>query len=96
MNGWHTRQLDFVLAYPQAPVECDLYMEIPYGYNIKDPEKYALKLKKNSLWAETSGSRMETKLPHGPLLFEKLVFHTEARWMKCMFYFNDCIVPYLR
>jgi len=29
---WPTRQLDFVLAYPQAPVECDLYMEIPRGH----------------------------------------------------------------
>ena len=38
MNGWYTRQLDFVLAYPQAPVECNLYMAIPYGYKIKDPQ----------------------------------------------------------
>ena len=34
IHGWHTRQLDFVLAYPQAPVECDLYMEIPKGFHI--------------------------------------------------------------
>ena len=25
-KGWITRQIDFVLAYPQADVECDLYM----------------------------------------------------------------------
>jgi Reverse transcriptase (RNA-dependent DNA polymerase) len=30
--GWVTRQLDFVLAFPQAPVETDLYMEIPSGF----------------------------------------------------------------
>jgi hypothetical protein len=29
INKWKTKQLDFVLAYPQAPVERELYMEIP-------------------------------------------------------------------
>ena len=28
-HNWHTRQLDYVLAFPQAPVERELYMEIP-------------------------------------------------------------------
>jgi hypothetical protein len=29
INKWKTKQLDFVLAYLQAPVERELYMEIP-------------------------------------------------------------------
>ena len=29
LNGWTTRQIDFVLAFPQAEVECPMYMEIP-------------------------------------------------------------------
>jgi Reverse transcriptase (RNA-dependent DNA polymerase) len=33
--GWVTRQLDFVLAFPQAPVETDLYVEIPKGFLIE-------------------------------------------------------------
>jgi hypothetical protein len=28
---WKTRQIDFVLAFPQAYVECELYMELPRG-----------------------------------------------------------------
>jgi hypothetical protein len=32
INGWHSRQIDFVLAYPQADIECDLYMAIPAGF----------------------------------------------------------------
>jgi hypothetical protein len=28
LNGWHMRQIDYVMAYPQAPVERDLYMYI--------------------------------------------------------------------
>ena len=30
-NKWKTRQLDYVLAFPQAPVERELYMQIPKG-----------------------------------------------------------------
>ena len=33
LNKRATRQIDFVLAYPQADIECDLYMEIPRGFN---------------------------------------------------------------
>ena len=27
--GWQSRQLDFVMAYPQAPAEMPLYMRLP-------------------------------------------------------------------
>jgi Reverse transcriptase (RNA-dependent DNA polymerase) len=36
MYRWHTVQIDFVLAYPQAPVECPLYMKIPKGFQIQN------------------------------------------------------------
>ncbi len=26
---WALRQVDFVMAYPQAPIEMDIYMELP-------------------------------------------------------------------
>ena len=32
--GWYTAQVDFVLAYPQADAECDLYLGIPRGFHI--------------------------------------------------------------
>ncbi|KAL7563107.1 hypothetical protein ACA910_012291 [Epithemia clementina (nom. ined.)] len=32
LRGWHCRQLDFVLAFPQAPTEVCLYMNFPKGY----------------------------------------------------------------
>ncbi len=35
--GWALRQVDFIMAYPQAPIECDMYMELPQG--IKTSEK---------------------------------------------------------
>ncbi len=38
LNSWKTKQIDFVLAFPQAPVERDLYMEIPKGIRIEGAE----------------------------------------------------------
>jgi Reverse transcriptase (RNA-dependent DNA polymerase) len=32
---WVKGQLDFVQAYPQAPVETELYMDIPNGYQVQ-------------------------------------------------------------
>jgi len=29
--GWYLCQVDFVMAYPQAPIELDIYMELPQG-----------------------------------------------------------------
>ena len=47
--GWALCQVDFVMAYPQAPIEVDIYMELPQGIltthgNSKD---HVLKLEKN-------------------------------------------------
>ena len=36
MHGWSTRQIDFTLAYPQADAECELYMEIPHGFQMPE------------------------------------------------------------
>jgi Reverse transcriptase (RNA-dependent DNA polymerase) len=35
MYKWYTVQIDFVLAYPQGDVECDLFMKIPKGFEVK-------------------------------------------------------------
>lgn len=49
-NNWHTRQIDFVLAFPQADVGCEMYMEVHRGLFVVthgDRSDYCLKLKKN-------------------------------------------------
>ena len=35
IRGWRIRQIDFVLAYTQAPAEVPLYMKFPQGYDSK-------------------------------------------------------------
>ena len=40
LRQWHTRQVDFVMAYPHAPVEVPLYLRIPQGF---DPRRASRK-----------------------------------------------------
>ena len=49
LNNWHTRQIDFVLAYPQADIECEMFMKLPLGLKVSGANRntHALKLKKN-------------------------------------------------
>ena len=55
-HNWHTIQLDYVLAFPQAPVDKELYMKVPVGVTINGtPKDYALKLNKNVYGQKQSG-----------------------------------------
>ena len=36
LQGWYSRQIDYVLAFPQAPVEQTIYMKIPRGFEMED------------------------------------------------------------
>ena len=46
------RSVDFVLAFPQAPLDIDVFMELPYGFSVDgktdgDSKGYVLKLNKS-------------------------------------------------
>ena len=47
--GWHMWSIDFVMAYMQANVKTDIFMQLPSGTTIQgvDPNKHLLKLQKN-------------------------------------------------
>jgi len=34
VNNWHTKQLDFVLAFTQAPVDREIFMKMPKGFGM--------------------------------------------------------------
>jgi Reverse transcriptase (RNA-dependent DNA polymerase) len=69
IHCWVARQLDFVLAFPQAPVETDLYMEIPQGFVVDgvniDPADYVLKLVNNLYGQKQAGRVWYRYLTHG-------------------------------
>ena len=50
VNNWYTKQIDFVQAFPQAPIQKVQYMKIPKGIEIEgvvDPDEWVLELHKN-------------------------------------------------
>ena len=59
----HTKSIDFVLAYPQADLDVDIYMELPQGFNV-GPEsgRYVLKLQKNLYGLKQAGHNWFEKL----------------------------------
>jgi hypothetical protein len=86
---WALCQVDFVMAYPQAPIEEDMYMELPQGIetasgNSKD---YVLKLLKNIYGQKQAGRVWNSHLT------EKLAsigFHPSLI-DDCVFYRGDVI-----
>jgi hypothetical protein len=49
MFYWSLQQVDFVMAYPQAPIKMDIYMKLPQGIQTKhgNSKEQVFKLKKN-------------------------------------------------
>jgi hypothetical protein len=85
LNSWETRQIDFVLAYPQANVECDISMEVPVGFKLpnRDKKKYCLKLKKNIYGTKQAG-RVWNKFVHNKRLIK--LGYTVSRIDSCVYY----------
>ena len=47
IRGWKARSIDFVLAFPQAEMKSNVFMKIPFGFEVDKPGKWLLKLVKN-------------------------------------------------
>ena len=85
IHNWHTTQIDYVLAFPQAPVERDIYMEIPKGFEVsKDKRKeYVLQIHRN-IYGQKQAGRVWNKY-----LVDKLVNKVGFKQSKvdeCVFY----------
>jgi hypothetical protein len=94
LNGWHTRQLDFVSAFPQADIERELYMKLPKGFTIpgrvlteEDRKNYVLKLEKN-LYGQKQAGRVWYQHLKNNLI--KLGFKA-SKHDECVFYFGRTI-----
>ena len=92
--GWHTQQIDYVLAFPQAPVEKEIYMKVPKGFCITgdNPNDYILKLNRN-IYGQKQAGRVWNKY-----LEEKLV--NDVGFKKslvdnCVFYKGSTMYVYI-
>jgi hypothetical protein len=99
IKGWHARQYDFVLAYPQADIEVPLYMDIPRGFDVpKGRNKdYCLRLVKN-LFGQKQAGRVWNRHLHKGLIdvgFEQSTVD-ECLYYKgstiLLVYVDDCII----
>ena len=83
------RQIDFVQAYPQAPIETDMYMELPHGIETAcgKPKDHVLKLLSN-LYGQKQAGRVWNSY-----LVEKLgaIGFKPSLIDDCVFYRDDVI-----
>ena len=97
--GWQSRQLDFVMAYPQAPAEMPLYMRLPQGYqrHRMTRKTHALKLIRNVYGQKQAGRVWNKYMDKG---MKNIGFKSSA-FDPCLYYrssiiflvyIDDCIV----
>ena len=76
INDWHMESIDFVLAFPQAPIKTDIFMtppRVPHNFKIPDLPSYSArasnvyKLVKNLYGLKDAGRTWNEFLHHGLL-----------------------------
>lgn len=84
VHGWYTKQLDYVLAFPQAPVERDIYMKIPKGFEVDDgDDESVLRLNRN-VYGQVQAGRV-----WNDYLKQKLVNELgfkQSKWDECVYF----------
>jgi hypothetical protein len=101
LNGFHSRQVDFIQAYTQAPLDCPIFIEVPAGYDIiggklqfvgenhKMTEKqYALRLLRNMYGLKQAGHNWYKYLQDE---LTAMGFR-QSKVDKCLFIRPDCIL----
>ena len=84
--GWQTQQVDYVAAYNQAPINRDMYMEFPCGFNVPggvDRKDVVLKLHCN-LYGQKQAGHVSYEY-----LCKRLVTKAgfvQSKHDKCLFY----------
>ena len=89
IHGYKTRQVDFVLAYPQADIPYDNYMKLPHGIKTVqgNGNTHVLKLKKNIYGGKNSGRVWNDYLKGGLVN----IGFKQSAIDECVFYRKDVI-----
>ena len=89
LKGRSSKQVDFIMAYPQAPIEFDMYMELPHGIRTKfgDGKTHVLKLKKNLYGQKQAGRVWNEYLGKG---LRKIGFK-QSKVDPCIFYRDNLL-----
>ena len=101
LHGFKSRQVDFVQAFTQAPLDCPSYLETSAGYQILDgklqfagkshknnDKSFVLKLLKNMYGPKQAGHNWNNKLTDELLSLGFI----QSKVDKCLFISLDCII----
>ena len=86
VHGWHTKQIDYVQAFAQAPVEKTLYMKIPAGVELEDganTKEYVLQIHRN-IYGQKQAGRVWNKYLVNKLVKE--LGFKQSKVDECVFY----------
>jgi Reverse transcriptase (RNA-dependent DNA polymerase) len=90
LNGWHTKQIDYVQAFPQAPIEVIQHAALPKGISIEgigNPDDWCLKVHKNVYGGKSAGRQWYLHLKSK---LEGIGF-VRSQFDECVFYKGKCI-----
>ena len=95
----HTRSIDFTLAFPQADVDVEIFMTIPYGFKVVGGgnDQYMLELKKNlyrlkqagKTWFEYLSTTLTQDLGFTQSMVNQCVFYREG--VVFIVWVDDCL-----
>ena len=90
IHGLESRSIDFVLAFPQAPLEEEVFTELPYGFGVDEAYKrqHVIKLKKNLYGLKQAGFNWFEHLSKGL----KNRGFSKSNIDPCIFYRGDAII----
>ena len=98
LHDLETRSIDFILAFPQADLDVDIFMELPYGFDVDGRRGYILKLNKNLYGLKDASRTFWNMLKRG---LEARGYQRQSSTDSCVFlgkdsvvliYVDDCIV----
>ena len=97
IHNLHTRSIDFTLAFPQADVKVDIYMELPLGCSTDLDGDYVLKLVKNLYGLRDASKTWFEHLKKGLLDLEFVASSVDPcifykKGMTLIIYVDDCLV----
>ena len=88
--NWHSVQIDYVQAFPQAPAEKPIYLRIPIGFKMSkgDPKDYVLRVDRN-----VYGQRQASRIWHLHLvdILTNTLKFKQSNYDECVFYRGNTI-----
>ena len=88
IHGLETKSIDFVLAFPQAELDTDVYMELPFGFDVDGSRNFILKLNKSLYGLKNSSRNWFQHLINGL----KSRGFTQSQVDPCVLYREDSII----